>query len=137
MRDRPIIVAGLLVFLGAVTLPVWYNVAAGTRPSAPLLAQPSPAAAARVAGTQASATVRPACVLPRDQMRASHMQLLAAWREDVVRRGDRAYVASGGVRYTKSLTGTCLGCHEKKADFCDRCHGYAGVSPACWDCHVK
>ena len=28
-----------------------------------------------------------------------------------------------------SLTGTCLRCHANKAEFCDRCHAYAGVSP--------
>jgi hypothetical protein len=35
-----------------------------------------------------------------------------------------------------SLTQTCMRCHESRADFCDRCHAYAGAQPACWGCHV-
>ena len=37
----------------------------------------------------------------------------------------------------RSLSATCLGeCHGAKADFCDRCHNYAAVSPPCWNCHL-
>jgi hypothetical protein len=35
-----------------------------------------------------------------------------------------------------SLTGTCLGCHGAKRDFCDRCHEYASVQITCFGCHV-
>jgi hypothetical protein len=121
MRDRAVIAAGLVMFLALATFPLWYNVAARTQAAAPVLNRP----AAR------------ACVAPRDFMRTSHMQLLVSWREDVVRRGDRLFVAFDGHRYEKKLTGTCLGCHENKAKFCDRCHDYAGVSPTCGDCHRK
>jgi hypothetical protein len=121
MNDRPIIMAGLLVFLGAVTFPVWYNVAVGTARRAPALKLP--------------ATER-ACVAPRDFMRTSHMALLVTWRDDVVRRGSRVWTAQDGRRYDKNLTGTCLRCHSSKTDFCDRCHDYAGVAPVCGDCHV-
>ena len=75
------------------------------------------------------------CVAPISYMRASHMQLLLQWRRDVVRRGDRKYVAFDGKVYDMSLTKTCLGCHNKE-QFCGRCHTYAGVSgPYCWNCH--
>lgn len=121
MNDRPIILAGLLVFLAAVTFPVWYNVAAGTHREAPAVTLP---AAER------------ACVAPRDVMRASHMQLLVSWRDDVVRRGARLWTTPDGRRYDKSLTATCMRCHTSKAEFCDRCHDYAGVSPTCGNCHV-
>ena len=48
-----------------------------------------------------------------------------------------SYVAFNGKVYEKSLTGTCLGCHNK-AEFCDRCHAYSGVSsPYCWNCHSE
>ncbi len=164
MRDRPAIVAGLAMFLAAITFPVWYNVAAGTRPDAPALVRPSRAAiervrrrseSPRVGGSDArgaapsgirGSTSAPLtgpveaptvvrCVAPRDFMRASHMQMLGGWREEVVRLGAREFVAYDRQRYEKNLTLTCLGCHEK-AQFCDRCHDYAGVSPACVDCHV-
>ena len=151
MRDRAVIAAGLVIFVALATFPVWYNVAARASAAAPVLARPSDAAIARVRGAVGSGSGRisqdppeggshetiEACVAPRDFMRASHMQLLVSWREDVVRRGDRRFVAFDGHRYEKNLTGTCLGCHENKAKFCDRCHDYAGVSPTCGDCHRK
>jgi hypothetical protein len=121
MSDRPLIIGGLVLFLGLVTFPVWYNVAAGTGARAPEVARPA---------------TEKACVAPRDYMRTSHMTLLVTWREDVVRRGDRGYVTYDGRHYEKNLTGTCLTCHDDKAKFCDRCHDYAGVSPTCTECHV-
>jgi hypothetical protein len=145
MRDRPVIVAGLIAFLAAVTFPVWYNVAARTAAAAPVLARPSDAAIARVRSVAVVGSGFPGiapgaarvCVAPRDDMRASHMQLIASWRDDVVRRNDRAFAAYDGYRYEKNLIATCLGCHDNRAQFCDRCHDYAGVAPGCWDCHQK
>jgi hypothetical protein len=64
------------------------------------------------------------------------MDLLMTWRDDVVRRNVRTWTAPNGKAYTASLSGTCLRCHANKAEFCDRCHTYAGVTPYCWDCHV-
>jgi hypothetical protein len=69
-------------------------------------------------------------------MRSSHMDLLNAWRDDVVRRADRVWVGPHGKEYDKSLSLTCMGCHSNKAEFCDRCHNYASVNPYCWECHV-
>ncbi len=122
MHDRAIIAGGLVLFLVGITFPVWYNVVMRTAAGAP--AVPRPAAAT-------------SCVAPRDFMRTSHMSLLVSWREDVVRRGQRQWTASDGRHYEKSLVRTCLKCHGSKVDFCDRCHVYAGVSPACTDCHVE
>lgn len=121
MRDRVWIVAGLAVFAAAVTAPFWC-----ARPGAKDL-------------TKLPHLVLPAnqkqCVAPVSYMRASHMVLLLRWRQDVVRRGQRRYVAFNGKVYQRSLTGTCLGCHSKE-QFCDRCHAYVGVSgPYCWNCH--
>jgi hypothetical protein len=77
------------------------------------------------------------CVAPIEYMRGSHMKLLEAWRDRVVRDGVRAYVDRHGRVVTMSLTKTCLGaCHTDKTTFCDRCHDYAGVKITCWDCHV-
>jgi hypothetical protein len=121
MRDRGLIVGGLLLFLGAVTFPAWYNVAAGTAAKGP-----EPERPAR----------EKACVAPVEYMRRSHMALLTTWRDQVVRQHDRDFVAFDGKTYAKNLTGTCMRCHTSKADFCDRCHTYAGVTPPCWDCHI-
>jgi hypothetical protein len=118
---------------------VWRNVAAGANPRAPVLARPSATAVALVRqreGGAIGAAAAPSCVASRDDMRASHMTLLAGWRDDVTRRGDRTYLAYDGHQYDKTLSATCFGCHDDKAKFCDRCHDYAGVSPTCTDCHV-
>jgi len=121
MRDRLWILAGLAGFIALVTVPFWWLHGAAKEPSkVPNLILP-------VNATQ--------CVAPAAIMRAQHMRLLISWREDVVRHGDRRYVAFDGKVYDKSLTRTCLGCHVKE-QFCDRCHAYVGVSePYCWSCH--
>jgi hypothetical protein len=121
MRDRPLILGALALFLALVTAPAWRALA--TAPAAaPVLARPTGA-------TQ--------CVAPTEFMRASHMKLLGEWRDRVVRDGVRTYTDSRGHVVRMSLSGTCLGaCHTDKAKFCDRCHDYANVKPTCWNCHV-
>lgn len=121
MRDRGIILGGLAVVLAALTWPVWRAAASAPAPP-PVLARP--AGALR-------------CVAPVEEMRASHMTLLVAWRDRVVRDGVRHYTDAGGREVMMSLTKTCLGaCHTDKGAFCDRCHTWAGVTPTCWNCHV-
>lgn len=121
MRDRYAIMAALVVFVGLVTSPFWYARVSGAPSKAPEIKLP--------AGETA-------CVMDVEYMRSSHMDLLMTWRDDVVRRQDRVFTSPAGVTHTKSLTATCLKCHDNKAEFCDRCHDYAGVAPYCWDCHV-
>jgi hypothetical protein len=123
MRDRGWIAVGLLVFLGVVLVPAWYNLAAGRTAKGPSL--------------KLSATEKE-CVAPISYMKTSHMKLLAEWRDLAVRSNQRTYSAQNGRTFAISLTGTCLQqCHTDKAEFCDRCHAYSGVQgPYCWDCHV-
>jgi hypothetical protein len=120
MRDRPVILSGLALFLLAVTFPFWYN-----------------AAAAKTTLNLKLPRVAKQCVEPAARMRASHMRMLSDWRDRKVRESVRTYTNSGGTRYQISLTQTCLTqCHENKTEFCDRCHTYVGLSgPYCWDCH--
>ncbi len=120
MRDRVWILAGLIVFLGIITFPIWYNTAGGTSAAAPELQKPAK-------GEN--------CIYPAEYMRANHMEILMDWRDRVVRDNQRI-VTVGGKTYNMSLTGTCLDCHASKEQFCDKCHDYEGVSPYCWDCHV-
>lgn len=121
MYDAGKILAGLVIFFGLVLAPVWWNLATGAEVRAPELVLPQ--------GQQG-------CVLPTVEMRASHMELLNDWRDLAVRQGDRVMTTWDGRTYARSLTGTCLGCHNDKASFCDRCHDYSAVTPYCWDCHV-
>jgi [DsrC]-trisulfide reductase subunit J len=121
MRDRVWITAGLLVFLGLVTYPVWHGLAANTTSKPPALVLPAH---------------EKECVAPLSYMRASHMKLLVEWRQEVVRDNQWKYVAYNGKVYDISLVGTCLKCHDRQ-EFCERCHTYAGVrTPDCWSCHV-
>lgn len=121
MRDRLWILAGLVAFVATIAVPFWYR--------------PTPAKDLSKLPQLVLPVSQKQCVAPVSYMRASHMVLLMNWRQEAVRDANRGYVAFNGKVYQKSLTGTCLGCHNK-AQFCDRCHTYAGVSgPYCWDCH--
>lgn len=121
MRSPLLVLGGLAVTLAVLTAPSWLGLARGTRPAPPRLA---PARAGEV------------CVAPAAEMRASHMRLLADWRDRVVRQGMRTTKGADGRTWRMSLTGTCLECHGDKAEFCDRCHAYVGVKPDCWNCHI-
>jgi hypothetical protein len=122
MRDKKLIITGVIIFIIIATFPFWYN--RGKAAHQPELELTAKAKAAKV------------CVRSTDYMKAEHMQLLDIWRDAVVRRGDRIYVSPDGKEYSMSLTNTCLDCHSNKANFCDRCHDYASVRPYCWDCHI-
>ena len=118
MSERAIIATGIALFLAAACFPFWRNAAAPPRPLDLRLP----------AGERE-------CIAPVAYMRASHGDLLLAWRDRVVRSGERVFTAPDGRVRELSLTRTCLGCHEKAA-FCDRCHDYVAVAPDCWNCHV-
>ncbi len=122
MKDKKLIIGGVIVFLILVTFPFWYN--RGKAAPAPEVELTEKAKAAKV------------CVRSTEYMKAEHMKLLDVWRDAVVRRGDRIYVSPSGTEYNMSMSNTCLDCHSNKAEFCDRCHNYASVKPYCWDCHI-
>ena len=77
------------------------------------------------------------CIESTEYMRTNHMQLLNEWRDWALRDGKRTYTNHAGKEFSISLQNTCMKCHNSKADFCDKCHNDAGVSPYCWDCHVQ
>ncbi|MCG7864891.1 MAG: sulfur reduction protein DsrJ [Candidatus Thiodiazotropha taylori] len=78
------------------------------------------------------------CVAPTDQMRRNHMDYLQHGRDDTVIDGIR------GIDYSLS---ECIDCHASKdqqgqavsvtdeGQFCQACHEYVAVSPACFQCH--
>lgn len=114
------VIIGLLVFVGLVTFPFWYN--AGKAAVAPELVLPEK---------------EKECVEPAQFMRAKHMELIDQWRNEVVRKGNRIYIGFNGKKYDMSLQNTCMGCHKEKEKFCDRCHNYVAVAPNCWSCHIE
>ena len=121
MHNGGKIILGLVVFLILITFPVWYNIANDRAGYVPELEK-----AAR--GDD--------CVRDSSFMTANHMDLLNEWRDQVVRENDRWEIDKDGVRFERSLSNTCLNCHENKDKFCDKCHDYMGVEPYCWDCHI-
>jgi hypothetical protein len=125
LYNRGMVIAGIAVFLIAVTFPFWYGRGKAVPP--PDLKLDTPAIE-RLAEKR--------CVESATYMRANHMKLLAAWRDDVVREGKRSYRAADGRTHPIALTGTCLSCHSNKDKFCDRCHDFSGAKPACWSCHI-
>jgi len=122
MSDRGRILLGLVVALAVITLPIWWGVVRGGDAARPELELPADE-------TQ--------CVAETDYMRREHMQVLMDWRDEVVREDSRIHTTSDGRKYEKSLSRTCMECHDNKQAFCDRCHDYVGVQPYCWDCHVE
>jgi hypothetical protein len=111
----------LVAVAAVLTFPMWYS-----RAEAP----PEP-------------VVLPAsghCIEDTETIRRTHMKMLYEWRDSVVRtsaKDRRVYVNSKGEKFEKSLTRTCLGCHQSRATFCDRCHQQASVSITCFQCHTS
>jgi len=122
MYDAGKIIIGLIVFLIIITFPVWYNVAMGNATYFPQLEYPADAEQ---------------CVADSAYIRASHMDLLNTWRDQVIRQGIRIYHAPDGREFEMSLSNTCMKCHNNKEEFCDKCHNYLAVDPYCWDCHIE
>jgi hypothetical protein len=122
MYDSGKIITGLIIFLLLFTSPFWYNLSNGKS-----LIQPNPVLPSKANQKE--------CVENTAFMRANHMVLLNDWRYEVVRTGNRNFTSETGKHFNMSLTNTCLNCHSDKAQFCDQCHNYVGISNYCWDCH--
>jgi hypothetical protein len=120
MYNKGTIIPGLIIFVLIVTSPILYN-----RLSAGDLPKP-----------EQTSGVGKKCVLPLQEMRDTHMQLLNQWRDEVLRDDDRSIVDVGGQKFRKGLQTACMQCHTNKEKFCDTCHEYASVKPYCWDCHL-
>jgi hypothetical protein len=127
MNDKKWIVLGLVIFLGLLSVPLWYNLLFRGDQAAPA-PQPVLTEKAKAAGR---------CVMSTEYMTSNHMHLLDLWRESVVRKGEREFVNDQGKTFEMSLSNTCLDCHSNKTEFCDSCHNYASVRPYCWDCHIE
>ena len=121
MYDGGKIISGLIIFLGLITAPLWFNAASGKMGYAPKPEIPAD---------------KKECVEPKAFIRVNHKTLLEDWKTSVVRNGATTYLASNKRKYNMSLTRTCMNCHRDKTKFCDQCHTYMGVTNKCWDCHI-
>jgi len=116
------IIVGLVIFIGALCAPFVMGKAVTHEYKQPELKLP---------------VGEKECIESKEFMRREHMQLLNDWRDWALRDGKRIYTNHAGKEFTISLQNTCMKCHNNKADFCDKCHTDAGVSPYCWDCHIQ
>lgn len=66
------------------------------------------------------------CVQDTAWMRRNHMDFLKKQRNVAVREG---------IRVKDNSLLNCQTCHTSREQFCDKCHGYVGVQPDCFDCH--
>lgn len=123
MYDGGKIIAGLIIGIGLLLSPFFYNAGKALKPPEPELTP--------------KAKQAKACVASLEYMKANHMHLLDKWRHTVVRKGERYYTSVNGKIYYQSLQVTCLDCHSNKSKFCDQCHNYIGMKPFCWDCHLE
>jgi len=123
MYDGGKIITGLIIGIGLLLFPIFYN--AGKAAKTPERELTPKAKEARQ------------CIEPKAFMTTQHMKMLDQWRNEVVRESERFYKSSAGKMYDKSLQNTCMDCHSNKSKFCDQCHNYMGVDPFCWDCHIE
>lgn len=155
---------GLLVFVGLLFFPIWYNAykggagvvldledpVKGYDPRRGKNEGPRSTPAIAVPWEKEKEEKKPEeeklkCVRETKEMRSQHMDLLNDWRERVVRDGDRYAWNMNDYRLDASLTNSCIDCHPNRdkdgndsGDFCGRCHDYMGVvKPYCWNCHVE
>ena len=127
LYDFKYIVLGLLIFFGLLFSAVLPNLGKTVAAPDPKLDTPA---------IQKLAAKDRKCVMPKDYMRANHMQMLVDWRESVVRDAQREFVNPEGKKFVASLSNTCLDCHSNKSKFCDQCHNYVAVTPNCFGCHL-
>ena len=123
MYDGWKIVIGLIIGIGLLIFPLFYNGLKAAKAPEPELT--------------AKAKEAKECIEPTSFMRTQHMKILDRWRNEAVRDANRFYESTSGMRFDKSLQNTCLDCHSNKSKFCDQCHNYMGVVPYCWDCHIE
>ena len=128
MNKRNIVI-GIVVFILVVTTPLWLNIGRGADAAAPEMSYDTPAIKAM--GDDAH------CIYDAEYMRTHHMEILAQWKEQAIRDGNREFVVPDGTKYEVSLQNTCLECHSNYEDFCKKCHDYNDVTPNCWTCHVE
>ncbi len=138
------IIASLIIFVGLLTIPFFYNM--GKVNAGPEINLDTPAILALAPADQQ-------CVESPEVMKANHMQLLNQWREAAVRDGQSVYINSQGKSFEISLQNTCLNCHSTEAEkasvtggmsnpafgstqFCASCHDYNAVQPLCYTCHI-
>jgi len=141
MQDFSKIVAGIIIFLVLLSIPVIVTQASGNSDYTPDPQVDMNVVEDFIADNYPYMDYDGECVESTDYMRKNHWRLLFDWRAWAVRDdadGDKGvpyYTATDGDEWFMSLNETCLGCHNDRDTFCNQCHNYTGIRPNCWSCH--
>ncbi len=138
MYDRSKIIIGIVIFLGVIAFPFYYNNVLGKSSDVKAKGKSNVLAGKKdvdalhfhIGGEKKQRTLK--------DMRANHMKILDSWRNEVVRDGIR--------KPGRSLQNGCLSCHakekknamkigDKEATACEDCHVKTGTQLYCWECH--
>ena len=84
-RNR--VIAGLVIFVVLITIPLWKNLGKTVPAPAPSLDTPV---------IKQLAAKDKKCVMPTEWIRANHMQMLVEWRDNVVRDEEQKVTVSRG-----------------------------------------
>jgi len=141
MQDKGKIIAGIIIFLALLCIPVMISQASGNADYVPEPQVNMDIVNDFMAENYPDVIYDDLCIESTAYMRLNHMSLLLDWRAWAVREdadgdpNESYYTAEDGQKWFMSLTETCLGCHTDRTIFCDQCHLYTATQPNCWDCH--
>lgn len=125
MNKNRLVALGLILFVLLFTFPVLMNLGksvTSTQPPSLLQDQKAMQELADKLG-----------VKNIDEFRERHKQVLAEWKDSVVRDGKRIYVTKDGREIPISLQNLA-----SQPQYCNACHDYVGIEkPNCWTCHVE
>lgn len=125
MNKNHLVAFGLILFVLLFTFPVLMNLGKSlTQTQPPTLLQDAKAMQ-ELADKLGVKNV--------DEFRERHKQVLAEWKDSVVRDGKRVYVNKEGREVPISLQSLA-----SQSQYCNTCHDYVGIEkPSCWTCHVE
>ncbi len=125
MNKNRLVALGLILFVLLFTFPVLMNLGKSvTKTQPPSLLQDQ---------TAMQELADKLGVKNIDEFRERHKQVLAEWKDSVVRDGKRIYVTKDGREIPISLQNLA-----SQPQYCNECHDYVGIEkPNCWTCHVE
>ena len=125
MNKNRLVALGLILFVLLFTFPVLMNLGKSLVQTQPPTLLQDDRAMQELADKLGVKNV--------DEFRAKHKQVLAEWKDSVVRDGKRVYVNKDGHEVPINLQSLA-----SQSQYCNTCHDYVGIEkPSCWTCHVE
>ena len=125
MNKNRLVALGLILFVLLFTFPVLMNLGKSVTKTQPPSLLQDQKAMQELADKLGVKNI--------DEFRERHKQVLAEWKDIVVRDGKRVYVTKDGREIPISLQNLA-----SQPQYCSDCHDYAGIEKQnCWTCHVE